>query len=206
MITLVSEVGVDPSFLTTRDVEGLTQEIPAQSQRVDELMDVLEGKMGAGEAVPWSDVENPVYADSSTGAVGLAKIDSLTSSQSQTTAASVYAAKKLLAQTKALPTVKINGKALTADVTLTLSDFNMYTAAEIDAKLGPADPTGPYIFFNTEEAEEVTGTQAAQNPDDASGNSGVLTNLRYVNGEWVGTYTPMKFLIQAGQALNIIRR
>lgn len=202
MITLVSEAGVDSTFLTDRDVTGLTQEIPDQSQKVDDLMAILEGKMGAGEPVPWSDVENITYADSSTGAVGLAKIDSLTTSQSQTTAASVYAVKKLLGQTKALPTVKINGKPLTGDITLALSDFNMYSAAEIDAKFGQTDPA-PLLFFG--DAEEVSGTVAGQTPD-ADATSGILTNLRYENGEWIGTYAPLKYLLQSGVALSVIVR
>lgn len=202
MITLVSEAGVDSTFLTDRDVTGLTQEIPDQSQKVDDLMAVLEGKMGAGEPVPWSDVENPTYADSSTGAIGLAKIDSLTTSQSQTTAASVYAVKKLLSQTKALPTVKINGKPLTGDITLALSDFNMYSAAEIDAKFDQVDPS-PLLFFG--DAEEISGTVAGQTPD-ADATSGILTNLRYENGEWIGTYAPLKYLLQSGVALSVIVR
>jgi hypothetical protein len=134
MITIVTEGAVDPKFLTSTDVQSMRQDIPVKDAAIDDLMAQLANKMGIDEKVPWENIDDPIQADAVADVSGIANVESFAVSRSQQGAPSIWIIKKLLNQTKANPAWKINGKPLTADITFTPADFNLYDAATITTK------------------------------------------------------------------------
>lgn len=191
MINIVTEGAVDPSFLTSQDVADMRADIPAKSDKVDELMDELANKMGIDEKVTWENIDDPIQADAAAGISGIATVESLADSVSQQGAPSIWIIKKLLAQTKASPNLKINGKPLTADVTFTAADFNMYDAATVRAKF--ATPVSPpkAITLGT-----MTSFQAQSGEMPTDGH--VLVNVKYTGTKWYGFYRPLQVVLQDG--------
>lgn len=193
MITIVTEGAVDPKFLTEDNVREMREDIPVKDATIDALMLELENKMGIDEKVPWENIDDPTLADAAAGVSGIATVESFADSRSQQGAPSIWIIKKLLAQTKASPTYRINGKPLTADVTLSYADLNMYTEAEIRAKFTTA-PT-PAIAMKL-------GT-AVERPAAPAETTGVLIDVRYEASGWVGVFAPLIAVLQDGTELVI---
>ncbi len=196
MINIVTEGIVDPAFLTDQDVKDLRSDIPVQSDKVDELMDKLAGKMGTDEKVPWENIDDPVQADASKGISGIATIESLADSISQQGAPSIWIVRKLLAQTKASPNLKINGKPLTADVSFTPVDFNMYPAANVRAKFATLPTPAKAIILGDLTSQE---SSISEFPRDGH----VLVGVKYVDKKWYGMYRPLQVVLQDGTVKTV---
>jgi len=196
MITIVTEGAVDPKFLTKSDVADLRADIPVQSATVDTLMQELAKKMGIDEKVPWENIDDPVLADAAAGVSGIATIESFADSRSQQGAPSIWIIKKLLAQTKASPTLKINNKPLSANVTFTPADFNIYDAATIRAKFSTL-PT-PSVAMKLGATAEVVAS-----PAEVAGK--VLVDVRYdATKGWVGVFAPLIAVLQDGTEQTVV--
>jgi hypothetical protein len=189
MITIVTEAAVDPKFLTSTDVSDMRAEIPRKEARVDALQLELADKMGIDERVPWENIDDPIQADAAAGISGIANVESFADSRSQQGAPSIWIIKKLLAQTKALPTYKINGKPLTADVTFTEADFNIYPEATVRAKFSTL-PTPAVVM--------KLGTRSENAPTNSEVAGKVLVDVRYDGSAWVGVYKPLIAVLQDG--------
>jgi len=191
MINIVTEGAVDPSFLTSQDVADMRADIPKKSDKIDELMAELAEKMGIDEKVPWENIDDPIQADASAGISGIATVESVANSVSQQGAPSIWVIKKLLAQTKASPSLKINGKPLTADVTFTAADFNMYDVATVRAKFAtPATPA--------KAIQMGTATPKPTSSNEVAGS--VLVDVKYDSaaGTWSGVFRPVLAVLQDG--------
>lgn len=190
MITIVTEGAVDPKFLTSTDISSMRSDIPAKNARINTMMLELASKMGIDEKVPWENIDEVVQADASAGISGIANVESFADSRSQVGAPSIWIIKKLLAQTKASPSYKINGKPLTSDVTFGPDDFNIYPEATVRTKF--STPPTPNIVMKLGVRSEVGPTN-----NEVPGQ--VLVNVHYdtTNG-WVGVYKPLIAVLQDG--------
>jgi hypothetical protein len=192
MINIVTEGAVDPKFLTADDVQQMRYDIPVKDAKVDELMAQLANKMGIDEKVPWENVDDVVQADAIAGVPGIANVESFADSRSQQGVPSIWIIKKLLAQTKANPAWKINNKPLTADITFTPTDFNIYDAATITAKF--ATPVNPEVQIKVG-ARTSIGSISSEFPRDGH----VLVDVYYADGQgWKGFYRPLIAVLQDG--------
>lgn len=196
MINIVTEGAVDPKFLTADDVQQMRYDIPVKDAKVDELMAQLANKMGIDEKVPWENVDDVVQADAIAGVPGIANVESFADSRSQQGVPSIWIVKKLLNQTKASPSWKINNKPLTADITFTPADFNIYDAATIRAKF--TTPATPAVAMRLGTAvEKPMGT-------DEIGAGNVLVDVRYdATLGWLGVFAPLQAILQDGTAQTV---
>lgn len=191
MITIVTEGAVDPKFLTASDVQDMRYDIPVKDAKIDELMAELAKKMGIDEKVPWENIDDPVQADAAAGITGIANVESFADSRSQQGAPSIWIIKKLLSQTKANPNWKINGKPLTANITFTPADFNIYDAATIRAKF--STPVTPAAAIKLGTVKEATSSPAEV------GAGHVLVDVRHDPDQgWIGVYRPLVAVLQDG--------
>jgi hypothetical protein len=192
MITNITEGAVDPSFLTSQDVSDMRADIPVKSDKIDELMAELANKMGIDEKVPWENIDEPVQVDAAIGVSGISNVESVADSISQQGAPSIWIIKKLLAQTKASPNLKINGKPLTSDVTFTVADFNMYDAATVRAKFSTLPTPAKAMVMGPVEEHPTGGNEI--------GSGRVLVNVKYdpVAKTWSGVYRPVHAILQDG--------
>ena len=196
MINIVTEGAVDPKFLTADDVQQMRYDIPVKDAKIDELMTQLAGKMGTDEKVPWENIDDPVQVDAIAGVSGISNVESFADSRSQQGAPSIWIIKKLLTQTKANPALKINNKPLTADITFTPADFNIYDAATIRAKF--STPATPAVAMRLGTAVEVPmGT-------DEVGAGKVLVDVRYdATRGWLGVFAPLRAILQDGTSQTV---
>lgn len=191
MINIITEGSVNPKFLTADDVKGLREDIPKKSAAIDELMGKLAGKMGTDEKVPWENIDNPDLTDAVTNTPGITNVLSFADSNSKQGVPSVWIVKKLLSQTKASPSLKINGKPLTSDITFTPADFNTYDAATIRAKFATPVTPGTAMKLGAEKVVKSSNTEI--------GAGHVLVHVYYdaTNG-WTGVYKPLIAILQDG--------
>lgn len=196
MINIVTEGAVDPKFLTADDVQQMRYDIPVKDAKIDELMTQLAGKMGTDEKVPWENIDDVVQVDAAAGISGISNVESFADSRSQQGAPSIWIIKKLLNQTKANPALKINNKPLTADVTFTPADFNIYDAATIRAKF--ATPATPAVAMKL-------GTAVEKPMDtDEVGAGNVLVDVRYdATLGWLGVFAPLQAVLQDGTVQTV---
>lgn len=192
MINIVTEGGVDPKFLTANDVQQMRYDIPVKNAKIDELMTQLGSKMGVDEKVPWENIDNVIQADAIAGVSGVANVESFADSRSQQGVPSIWIIKKLLGQTKANPAWKINNKPLTADITFTPADFNIYDAATITAKF--ATPTNPEVQIKV---GTRTSMETISYEIPLPGH--VLVDVYYKADQgWKGLYRPLIAVLQDG--------
>lgn len=194
MITIVTEGAVDPKFLTATDIQDMRDDIPVKDAQIDALMEELAGKMGIDEKVPYENIDDVVQANAATNTPGIVNVESIADSNSQQGVPSVWIVKKLLAQTKASPSVKINGKPLTSNVTYTAADFNIYTAAEIRAKF--ATPPTPAVAMKLGTLVKAPAAAAEK------GAGHVLVDVEY-DSTWSGYYRPLIAVLQDGTELVV---
>ncbi len=194
MITIVTEGAVDPKFLTATDIQDMRDDIPVKDAQIDALMEELAGKMGIDEKVPYENIDDVVQANAATNTPGIVNVESIADSNSQQGVPSVWIVKKLLAQTKASPSVKINGKPLTSNVTYTAADFNIYTAAEIRAKFATL-PT-PAVAMKLGTLVKAPAAAAEK------GAGHVLVDVEY-DSTWSGYYRPLIAVLQDGTELVV---
>ena len=194
MITIVTEGAVDPKFLTATDIQDMRDDIPVKDAQIDALMEELAGKMGIDEKVPYENIDDVVQANAATNTPGIVNVESIADSNSQQGVPSVWIVKKLLAQTKASPSVKINGKPLTSNVTYTAADFNIYTAAEIRAKF--ATPLTPAVAMKLGTLVKAPAAAAEK------GAGHVLVDVEY-DSTWSGYYRPLIAVLQDGTELVV---
>jgi hypothetical protein len=149
-----------------------------------------------GEKVPWENIDDPVQVDAVAGVSGISNVESFADSRSQQGAPSIWIIKKLLTQTKANPALKINNKPLTADITFTPADFNIYDAATIRAKF--STPATPAVAMRLgTEVEVPAGT-------DEVGAGNVLVDVRYdATRGWLGVFAPLQAILQDGTAQTV---
>lgn len=192
MINIVTEGAVDPKFLTADDVQQMRYDIPVKDAKVDELMAKLANKMGIDEKVPWENVDDVVQVDAAVPVSGVSNVESFADSRSQQGAPSIWILKKLLTQTKANPEWKINAKPLTADITFTPADFNIYDAATITAKF--ATPVNPAVQIKVGD-RTINDPLSAEIPLDGH----VLVDVQYTaESGWKGFYRPLIAILQDG--------
>lgn len=196
MINIVTEGAVDPKFLTADDVQQMRYDIPVKDAKIDELMAQLANKMGTDEKVPWENIDEVVQVDAAAGVSGISNVESFADSRSQQGAPSIWIIKKLLNQTKANPALKINNKPLTANVTFTPADFNIYDAATIRAKF--ATPATPAVVMKLGAAVEKPMDT------DEIGAGNVLVDVRYdATLGWLGVFAPLQAVLQDGTVQTV---
>lgn len=198
MINIITEGAVDPKFLTSTDIESMREDIPVKDAKIDELMTLLGEKMGIDEKVPYENLDNVVQVDAAAGVSGISNVESVADSHSQQGAPSIWIIKKLLAQTKANPTRKIQGKPLTADVSFTTADFNIYDAATIRAKF--STPKTPAVVMKVGEFASMESNSA-----EFGRNGFVLVDTYYrtSDNKWIGFYRPLIAVLQDGTELTV---
>lgn len=194
MITIVTEGAVDPKFLTAEDVQDMRADIPVKDAAIDDLMDQLSNKMGIDEKVPYENIDDVVLANAATNTPGIVSIESIANSNSQQGMPSTWIVKKLLAQTKASPSVKINGKPLTSDVTYTPADFNIYTEAEIRARFTTLPTPATAMKLGALKSVAAAATEV--------GEGHVLVDVEFNSG-WTGHYRPLIAVLQDGTELVV---
>lgn len=193
MINIVTEGAVDPKFLTSTDVESMRLDIPVKNAKIDELMVLLAGKMGTDEKVPYENIDNVVQVDAAAGISGISNVESFADSHSQQGAPSIWIVKKLLAQTKASPSRKVQGKPLTADVTFTSADFNIYDAATIRAKFSTLPTPTVIMKMGTQTSFQASGSEMPR-----QGHVLVDTYFRTSDNTWFGFYRPITAILHDG--------
>lgn len=189
MITIVTEGAVHPKFLTASDVSNMRADIPVKNAKIDDLMSELAGKMGIDEKVPWENIDDPILVDAAAGISGISNVESFADSQSQQSAPSIWIIKKLLAQTTVPPTRTINGKPLTSDITFDVTDFDIYTKAEILAKFDT--PVTPDTIMELGDRLEKLGDNT-EVPDH------VLVDVKKDGNDWYGVFRPIIAILQDG--------
>lgn len=194
MITIVTEGAVDPKFLTADDVQDMRADIPVKNAAIDDLMEQLSHKMGIDEKVPYENIDDVVLANAATNTPGIVSIESIANSNSQQGMPSTWVMKKLLAQTKASPSVKINGKPLTADVTYTPADFNIYTETEIRARFTTLPTPTTAVKLGTLKSAPAAATEV--------GAGHILVDVEFNSG-WIGHFRPLIVVLQDGTELVV---
>lgn len=191
MINIITEGSVNDRFLTADDVRGLRADIPVKDAAIDVLMGKLAGKMGTDEKVPWDNIDNPDLTDAVANISGITNVESVADSNSKQGVPSIWIVKKLLSQTKASPSLKINGKPLTSNITFTPGDFNTYDAATIRAKFSTLPTPQTVMKLGVEKIVKSTNTEV--------GAGHVLVHVYYdATDGWVGVYKPLIAILQDG--------